>query len=706
MALNLALAFGQEIVVDLFAGLGGASEGIEQSYGPPHIAVNHNAVAVGVHRVNHPATEHFTCDVFEVDPLIATRGRPVGVLWASPDCRHHSKAKGGRPVDKKIRGLAWVVVRWAFACKPRVIYVENVEEFKDWCPLDDAGERIKSRRGETFDAFIRVLSTGLPADHPAMAEIREFLGDSVPLSALVRGLGYNIQHRELVAYRYRAPTTRKRLYIVARCDGRPIVWPEPTHGRPDDPDVIAGRLQPWRTAAECIDWNIPCPSIFNRKRGPLKPNSLRRVVRGVGRFVIDSPNPFIVPMRGTSSAHSSVQDVGAPASTVTAGGTHHALVTPYLTEYANASTQRIFDAAEPMRTQCAQVKGGHFAVVAPSLMHLTHHKDRPGGSPEEPIATVTGAHRGEQALLAPVLIPRYGERPGQEPRCLVVDAPAPTVVPTGNGGDLCAAHLIAFGQNAQGSDPREPAQTVLAGAARYGINAAHVVKFRGDSAGHAADTPLPTVTGGGEMKRPAGAAHALGVVTAHLEQANTGMTGHDVRRPMSTITGKGAGQRLVTAHLVKYYGSGSQWQDARDPMHTIPTKARIAVVETVAIDRDLLTSAQWESARQCAALMREYAPERFPVATDEPVPEIVIIGGYILVDIGLRMLTPRELARAQGFDDGYVIDHGIDDDGHPFVVNKTNQVRLVGNSVCPPVARALIAANCADMIDLYARQSA
>lgn len=750
-AASLALAFAQELVVDLFAGGGGASEGIAMTYREPDVAVNHSLPAIAAHEENHPATRHFHCDVFEVCPLAATNGLPVAMLWASPDCRHFSKAKGGAPRSARVRALAWVVLRWAFLTRPRMICLENVEEFAEWGPLDQSGQPIPERKGETYRAFRAALTTGIEPGHPALAEIAEYLGDDVPLAALHRGLGYSFESKELRACDFGTPTIRKRLFVVCRADGQPIAWPEPTHAKPSDPRVLRGELAPYRTAAECIDWAIPTPSLWAPGRKLCAPNTMRRCVKGVLRFVVDAEKPFIVPLRGTSSSHTSTQSVDEPATTVSAGGTHHALVVPHLTEFANASTQRVFPADEPLRTQVSQVKGGHFALVVPSLMHLTHHGERPGSGPAAPLPTVTGANRGEQAVLSPVLIEAAhsetsasgAKRWGSGVKNL--DEPVGTVHAGGGNFALTGATLVAFGQNAIGSSPNEPAQTVLAGAQRFGIAAAvmqpmfgrseaaavdaphgavtakgksaivtaHVTKFRANSVGSGADEPLHTITAGGDMSRPAGAAHAMGIVTAHMEQANGchESPGHAVSSPTSTITGAGSQQRLVHCHLMKYYGSGGQWSDVSEPMHTVPTKGRMAIVQTVAIDADVLTPEQWRTARLAAALMREHAPERFPVADGGPVPEIVMIGNYILVDICLRMLRPRELARAQGFRDSYKLD--------PYITIKnkrgksitrrltaTEQVRLIGNSVCPQVAAAIVRANLQPLIDMYQRQRA
>lgn len=586
---SMGLPFEKELVVDLFAGGGGASTGIARAYREPDVAVNHNPIALAVHRANHPKTAHYVADVFEVDPREATGGQPVAIIWASPDCRHHSKAKGGAPRDRGVRGLAWVVIRWLFVTKSRLLFLENVEEFCDWGPIDDDGQPIKSERGRTFKAFIAAISTGLPADHPDMPEIIEAIGEFVPMEALVRGLGYNADWRERIAANAGTPTIRKRLYLVARSDGKPIVWPEPKrHKRP------AAKQLPWRSAAECIDWSNLGRTIFREK--PMAENTMRRVAKGCWRHVLTSAKPFIVPMRGTSSAHTSTHGTDEALSTISAGGTHHALVqpvaAPFLTECANGSSQRNFDAQEPLRTQVAQVKGGHFAMVA--------------------------------------------------------------------------AHMTAFGQNAAGSSPDDPAQTVLAGAARHGI------------------------------------------VTAFFEQANGGFykgDGRSAHDPISTICQSGANQRLVSAYLVKYYGREKDGISLNEPMHTLPTKDRVAVVETVEVP-DALTPEQMEGARRCAAFMHKYLPEHFK----DPA-EMVMVGGYVLIDITLRMLQPPELKAAQGFDKDYIIDRGLFVDPVTGAeewrdVKKADQVRLIGNSVCPDEAEALVRANAADIIELYQRLAA
>lgn len=586
---TLGLPFEQELIVDLFAGGGGASSGIARAWREPDVAVNHNEIAIAVHRANHPQTQHYVADVFEVDPLLATRGLPVALLWASPDCKHFSKAKGGAPRDRKVRGLAWVVIRWLHTTRPRLMHLENVEEFCDWGPINEEGQPIKAERGRTFRAFIAAMSTGLAADHPDMPEIITAIGEFVPVDALVRGLGYTVDWRERVAANAGAPTIRKRLYLIARRDGKPIVWPEPSrHKKP------TAKQQGWRSSAECIDWSNLGRTIFRAK--PMAKNTMRRVAKGLWRHVLTSAKPFIVPMRGTSAHHNSTHGVDEPLSTVSAGGNHHALVqpvvAPFLTECANASSQRTFDIQEPLRTQVAQVKGGHFAMVA--------------------------------------------------------------------------AHMTAFGQNAVGSSPNEPMQTALAGATRHGV------------------------------------------VSAFFEQANGGFYDGDGRAadaPLSTICQSGANQRLVNAYLVKYYGNEKDGVSLHEPMHTLPTKDRVAVIEVERV-MSALTPEQLEGARRCAAFMHENLPEHFKAPAD-----LVMLDGYVLVDITLRMLKPPELKKAQGFSHDYIIDRGFFVDPETGIgqwrdINITDQVKLIGNSVSPYEAEALVRANAGDLIDLYRRLAA
>lgn len=503
------LPLATELVIDLFAGGGGASTGIEQAIGRHvDIAVNHDPEAVSLHEVNHPQTRHFVSDVFEVDPRTVTGGQPVGLLWASPDCTFHSKARGGKPYRdrnkaRRRRGLAWVVCKWAREVQPRVICLENVEEFQHWGPLNEDGQPCPHRRGTTFRRWV----------------------------AQLRNLGYEVEWRELRACDFGTPTIRKRLFLIARRDGLPIVWPEQTHSAPDSLPVQQRRLKPWRTAAECIDWSIPAPSIFERER-PLAEATLRRIAKGIQRYVIDAAEPFIV-------------------------------------EFANRSREGLDPLGKPLRTVTATPEGGSFALCSPTLVQ-------------------TG----------------YGERPGQAPRVPGLDKPLGTVV----------------------------------GGQKHALVTAMLAKFYGGVVGHEVDRPAGTVT----------TCDHHGLVTSNLVKLRGDNVGSGTDEPVHTISAQGTHHAEVRAFLIKYYGAD---QDPRieEPLHTVTTR------------------------------------DRFGLVTVKGEP-------YAIVDIGLRMLTPRELYRAQGFPDTYVIDRGAD--GRPLT--KTAQVRMCGNSVCPPLARALVAANYAE----------
>lgn len=555
---QLVLDINQEIIVDNFAGGGGASTGIEMALGRcVDVAINHDVEAIQMHSMNHPQTRHYCESVWDVDPLEVTQGRPVGLGWFSPDCKHFSKAKGGKPREKHIRGLAWIVLRWVALVRPRVIMLENVEEFRTWGPLLENGHPCPERKGKTFKSFVHQLQEK----------------------------GYRVEHRELRACDYGAPTIRKRLFLIARCDAKPIIWPTPTHGAPTSPEVLSGRLKPWLTAADCIDWSIPCPSIFERTR-PLAEANLKRIARGIRRYVVDAADPFIVKCNHTSNR--TVYDcfrgsgIHEPLKTVTASH-GMALVAPYLTEHANGSTQRNFPADEPLRTQCAEVKGGHFAVVAPTLIQ-------------------TG----------------YGEREGQAPRALDLGRPLGTVTAQGGKHALVSAFMAKHyggGYEGAGAPLDGPAHAITT-ADHHALVTSNLIKLRGECTGSAAGEPVATVTAGG----------------THVGE--------------------------VRAFLVKYYGQGGQDQSAADPMHTIPTKDRMGLVT---------------------------------VAGQE----------YQIADIGMRMLEPHELYAAQGFPQDYIIAPTINGRRIP----KHAQVRMCGNSVCPPLAAALVRANLPEMAS-WSRQDA
>ncbi|HFE7542592.1 TPA: DNA cytosine methyltransferase [Salmonella enterica subsp. enterica serovar Newport] len=424
-----------EIIVDNFAGGGGASTGIEMAIGRSvDIAVNHDPNAIAMHTTNHPGTLHYCESVFTVKPKIVTAGRPVALAWYSPDCRHFSKAKGAKPVEKSIRGLAWIELRWGLEVKPRVMMLENVGEFRTWGPLLVGEMRPDPERaGETFKAFVGMLTTGIPANHPALAECCEFLEidiHSEQAMRLINGLGYTVEYRELRACDYGAPTIRKRFFMVARCDGQPVVWPEPTHGDPKSEAVKSGRLKPWRTAAECIDWSIPAPSIFGRKK-PLAENTLRRIARGIQRFVIDSEQPYIVPFIEKCN-HTSIE----------------AALTPFLAGNGGSEYQakpRPLD--KPAHTILNQSRA---CLVAPVITRqfgasIGHRADEPG-------ATVTAGGGGKSQLTTATLIQMgYGERNGQSPRVLRIEKPLGTVTAGGGKFAITSAFLAKhYGGNYTG----------------------------------------------------------------------------------------------------------------------------------------------------------------------------------------------------------------------------------------------------------------
>jgi len=616
-----SLDFYGELIVDLFAGGGGASTGMEWALGrSPDIAINHDPEAVALHQVNHPHTKHYCESVFNVVPQVVCAGRPVGDLWMSPDCKHFSKAKGGKPVSKRVRGLAWVGKRWAATVRPKRIYLENVEEFQGWGPLVRVnGEWMpcKRRAGRTFRNFVREL----------------------------KRLGYDVDWRELRACDFGAPTIRKRLFLIARCDGQPIEWPDATHGDPKLALVRSGQLLPWRTAADCIDWSIPCPSIFTRKR-PLVENTLRRVAKGVKRYVIDSLKPFIVPLthHGKRPNHS----ISDPFKTITGANRGElALVVPSLTEHANGSSQRTFPINEPLRTQCANVKGGHFALQAALL--LKHYGGVVGQPLDAPVGTVTT--KDHHSLSAATLIQTgYGERPGQSPRVPGIDKPLGTAVAGGVKHAVVAANLVRHFGESVGSSVDDPMGTVMPdGMGKTGLVATCLARNFGNSDAASVEAPVGTIT----------TKQTEALVTSNLVKLRGSCRdGQRTDAPMPTITSGGTHVAEVRALLVKYYGAENGGVDIAEPLHTIRT-------------------------RDCFAL-------------------VVVDGAlYEISDIGMRMLAPRELYRAQGFPDTYIIDYIVQmvkEKSGLWVQKKvklsaTAQVRMVGNSVSPYVACAVVRAN-------------
>lgn len=539
-----------ELIIDNFAGGGGASTGIELATGiSVDIAINHDPEAIRMHKANHPNTKHYCENVWDVDPVKVCNGHPVALAWFSPDCKHFSKAKGGKPKDKNIRGLAWVALRWAGKVRPRVIMLENVEEFKTWGPLNRNHRPIKAKQGVTYRKFISQLE----------------------------GLGYAVESRELVAADYGAPTMRKRFFLIARCDGKPIVWPEPTHSPADSPEVAAGIKKPYVGAYTQIDFFLPCPSIFDtaeeikekygiRAVRPLAPKTMERIAKGLKKFVLDNAEPFIVQVNHSGSSFDYCNSINDPLRVITSKH-GFGIVKPVLTPYISVNREN------------------HFG----SLM-------------EEPIHTVTSCN--QHMLMTPTLIQYHSETSRNDVRGQQVDEPIMTVDSSN----------------------------------RYGMVTAFIQKyFDGGYKGAGADlaSPLPTVT----------SVDHNSICAAHLIQMNNHCDGRDIAEPIPTITAGNGHFGEVRAFLIKYYGQGTG-QSVEEPLDTIPTHDRFGLVEIKGIM-------------------------------------------YQIVDIGLRMLEPKELYGCQGFPEDYIIDHDYTGKTYP----RSEQVRRCGNAVCPPIPAALVKAN-------------
>lgn len=678
---QLALAFavrsnatGKKLLVDNFAGGGGVSKGIEMAFGRPvDIAINHDGEALLMHIVNHPDTAHYQEDVFGVHPGFITGNRKIGLAWFSPDCTHHSKAKGGKPRSQKIRGLAWIALKWGAMRRPDCIAIENVPDLLTWGPLDAHGKPIKEAAGRTFRAFIDALTTGLAPDHPDVPEIHDTLGADFPMARLHTGLGYTVEWKVLKAHEYGVPQKRHRLFILCRCDGLPICWPTPTHGNPEGKGFDTSGLLPWKTAGDCIDFSLSAESLFDRPK-ELVTNTQRRVAKGIWRHVLNTPKPFIVT---TAPAHPGAALKEPPPTCATAG--HHMRATPFLTEHANASNQRTMRADQPIPTICAQVKGGHFSTVAPIITPFrgtteAHLQAHPTTSP----LSVVSAQGNHHAIVAANLVTiGYGEREGQAARAQDLRRPLGAVVTSGKHA-VVSAHLTHL-------------------------------PHPGERLGVAANDPAPTANDPHQGD--------VAINLAFLEQANGGFYdghGHPCSSPISTVTGSGSNQRLVNAYLVKYYSNGGQWQGLHEPMHTLPTKARMGLVQVVQVPIAALAPKHRKKAKKCALLLQEHLPEHFTEQAD-----LVLLAHqgalWALVDITLRMLTPRELARAQGFPDTYILDPKVrkpttatrsvvkesaqqraTPNRRKYALaplSKAAQIRMIGNSVPPPLVAALLRAN-------------
>ncbi len=638
-----------EIIVDNFAGGGGASTGIELAAGRPvAIAINHDPDAILLHKTNHPYTEHLQASVWDVDPVEVCKGRPVGLAWFSPDCKHFSKAKGSALVDRNIRGLAWIVLRWAAKVRPRVIMLENVEEFQTWGPVRK-GKPIKKKAGQTFRKW----------------------------KSQLEDLGYVIEHRELVAADYGAPTTRKRFVLVARCDGKPIVWPERTHAPRDSEEVKSGKLKPWRSAAEIIDWGLPGYSIFAsckeiwenygvRAQRPLKPNTLRRIIRGVDKFTIKSGNPFIVQQKFDNQA----QSVERPLSTVTAVGAHQ-VVNPTISPFTFSNTGGSVgeSAAGPVHT--IRTAGGQVLASA-NLMSI----GQTGGGDRirdmrEPVPTTVS--KQECCAVAANLI-QYHTEQSEKVRGQGMEDPVMTVDSSNRYG-LSSCNLVEYYGNGNPIDVTDPLHTVTAHD-REGMVSAHIQKFFGGVVGEDAREPLPTVTTVDH--------NALAAV--HVEKYFAGGykgCGDSADAPLSTVTVEPR-HGACAAHVVEFKGQDIG-QSVDKPLRTITASwgefAECRAVLTKAPGRDL---GNWPQIRE---LLNEHCG--YNLADDEVI--LLILGGlaYFIADITLRMLTPRELYNAMGFPPDYIIDR--DYMGNPY--KKSKQVARCGNAVCPPMAEAMVRAN-------------
>ena len=676
----------QEIFVDNFAGGGGASTGIERALGR-HVdeAINHAWDALGMHRINHPQTVHHCEDVFEVNPAAIAGRRRVGGAWFSPDCKHFSKAKGGKPLSKKIRGLAFVILRWA-KIRTRVIYMENVEEIQTLGPLLPNGKPDPEHKGRTWEAFCAAMGLGLDPEHPDIPEMLEVLGDSVTREELVRGFGYHGESRELRACDYGTPTIRKRLFRIWRCDGMPIVWPAATHVKPGEgrgSGVGGKNLKPWRTVSECIDWSIPCNSIFLNKqeakaarcRRPLKPATERRIACGIDRYVLKAKKPFLISLTHQGGEKAVVDATVAP------------MISDSVNNFGGGKNN---SSNEPLRTQCAEVKGGHFELVS---AHLARDFGCSVGQPvTEPAPTVMPEGQGKTVLVSGTLIQTgYGEREGQAPRVPGLDKPLGTVVAGAGKHALVGATVIGAGGPAYQGKPRPvdaPMHTLLP-ESHAALAAASLVKLRGDNIGQAADEPLATISAGGTH-------HATTV--AYLAQHNGGFNtnpGHEATEPASTISAKCSQQQVVTGTLAMYYGSEAEGQALDETFRTVTAKPRFGLA-TCELQTAYpgMTTAQIEGALRVAEFLRKYG-----VQFDGP---FATVAGYVIIDIGMRMLTARELFRAQGFPEDYVIDRAWVVDPktgniQEIKLSKEQQIRMCGNSVCPPLAEALVRENSPEM---------
>ncbi|MFL6873834.1 DNA cytosine methyltransferase [Pseudomonas marginalis] len=663
-----------EIVVDFFCGGGGAGTGLEMGLGRTvNVAKNHSPQAISMHTVNHPGAKHFTTDVFEGDPDTECGGKAVGWFHMSPDCTHHSQAAGGQPRKREIRNLSWIGLKWAGMKRPRVISLENVKQILQW-------GRLIAKRDKGTGRVVTLDQVPHPTKKGATTNRVAAQGEQVPVSnqflvpdpkqrgrtwrrfvALLEGMGYVVEWKVIKACDFGAPTSRERLFMIARCDGQQIVWPEPTHAK----NPTKGQ-QKWKTAADCIDFSDLGKSIFGRKKD-LAPATLRRVAKGMKKFVIDSAAPFIVPI-------------------------------------ANWSGETVQSADEPLRTVTSYPKGGAFSVVSPIIAPATHQGSDRINDPLDPLPTVTCANRGELTLISPVMVTAaHGEgKPGGVQRwgdgCKSSADPLGTVTASG-GHSIASAHLVKFRFNDAGKALDEPLPTITSGgnyqrpagaAHAMGVSTVFMAQMNGGfntTDAKSIEDPMTTVTNTGSQQQ---------LVAANLVHLRGNCDARDVNDPLHTISAGGQHHGLVSAFMERAFG-GSVGQGLEEPAPTITAGGG---GKSSLVSLTLSPEHEAGALRVAAFLISYYGTENIS-ACDAPAPTIttkdrlamvtVMVKGtpYVIVDICLRMLKPSELYKAQGFPADYIISHGAD--GKPFT--KTQQVHMCGNSVSPPPMAALARAN-------------
>ncbi len=647
-----------EIVVDFFCGGGGAGTGLEMGLGRAvNVAKNHSPQAISMHTVNHPGAQHFTTDVFEGDPDTECGGKAVGWFHMSPDCTHHSQAAGGQPRKREIRNLSWIGLKWAGKKRPRVISLENVKQILQWGRLiakrDKATGRVVKLGGDVA-APGEVVPVGqqflIPDPKQRGRTWRRFV-------ALLEGMGYVVEWKVIKACDFGAPTSRERLFMIARCDGQPIIWPEPTHAK----NPVKGQ-QKWKTAADCIDFTDLGKSIFGRKKD-LAPATLRRVAKGMKKFVIDSAAPFIVPI-------------------------------------ANWSGETVQSTDEPLRTVTSYPKGGAFSVVSPVMVTAAHGEGKPGGvqrwgdgckSSADPLGTVT-ASGGHSFAMATLIQSGYGERPGQGPRVPGLDQPLGTVVAGGVKHALTSSILVGAGGPVYAGHPvtaDQPVGTLMTRSHRA-VATAFMAQMNGGfntTDAKSIEDPMTTVTNTGSQQQ---------LVAANLVHLRGNCDARDVNDPLYTVSASGQHHGLVSAFMERAFG-GSIGQGLEEPAPTITAGGG---GKSSMVSLTLSPEHEAGALRVAAFLISYYGTENIS-ACDSPAPTIttkdrlamvtVMVKGtpYVIVDICLRMLKPAELYKAQGFPADYIISHGAD--GKPFT--KTRQVHMCGNSVSPPPMAALARAN-------------